>query len=125
MAGGELVILLRGALHDYLRIRRQLGYELEAPGRLLEGFVDFLAEAGAEHVTAELAVAWAKLPAEADPHRWCQRLGMVRRFARYLKTIDPATEVPAEDLLRAKQRRLAPYIYSEAEIAALMSPPAS
>jgi integrase/recombinase XerD len=45
----------------------------------------------------------------------------VRAFARYVATIDPASEVPAEDLLPAAQRRVAPYIYSEAEIAALMA----
>lgn len=35
-------------------------------------------------------------PAEAR-----QRLGVVRSFARHLKTVDPATEVPPQDLLRA------------------------
>jgi len=111
---------LREGLHDYLRIRRQLGFELKAQGRMLEGFVEFLEQAGAERITTELALAWAKLPPQAHPHRWRQRLGIVRGFARYLATIDPASEVPARDLLPATQRRLAPYIYSEAEIAALM-----
>jgi integrase/recombinase XerD len=112
--------LLREAVHDYLRVRRRLGFELKAHGRLLEDFVDFLERAGAQHITTELALAWARLPVNAHPHRWRQRLGIVRAFARYLATIDPASEVPAEDLLPATQRRVAPYIYSEAEIAALM-----
>jgi integrase len=111
---------LREALNDYLRVRRRLGFELKAHGRLLEGFVDFLERAGAQHVTTELALAWAKLPVDARPHYWRQRLRIVRAFARYLATIDPSSEVPAEDLLPATQRRIAPYIYSEAEIAALM-----
>lgn len=112
---------LREALHNYLRVRRQLGFELKADGRLLEGFVNFLERAGAQHITTELALAWAKVPVDAHPHRWRQRLGIVRAFARYVATIDPASEVPAEDLLPAAQRRVAPYIYSEAEIAALMA----
>jgi integrase/recombinase XerD len=111
---------LREALRDYLRIRRRLGFELKAHGRLLDGFVDVLERAGAQHITTELALAWAKLPAQARPHYWRRRLGMVRAFARYVATIDPASEVPAEDLLPATQPRVAPYIYSEAEIAALM-----
>jgi integrase/recombinase XerD len=111
---------LREALNDYLQVRRQLGFELKAHGRLLEDFADFLERAGAQHITTELALTWAKLPVDARPHRWRQRLGTVRAFARYLATIDPSTEVPAEDLLPASQRRIAPYIYSEAEIAALM-----
>jgi len=112
---------LRSALGDYLRIRRQLGYELKNDGRLLEGFVDFLQQAGARHITTDLAVAWAKLPADARPLTWRQRLGMVRGFARYLATIDPDSEVPARDLLIARQQRVAPYIYSEQEIVALLA----
>jgi hypothetical protein len=66
---------LREALHDYLRVRRQLGFELKADGRLLEGFVNFLERAGAQHITTELALAWVKVPVDAHPHRWRQRLG--------------------------------------------------
>jgi integrase/recombinase XerD len=111
---------LRVALQDYLRVRRQLGFELKKDGWLLEDFVGFLEQAGATRISTELALAWAKLPEDAHPHRWRQRLGMVRRFARYLATIDPDSEVPPEDLLPAHQPRVAPYIYSQAEIASLM-----
>jgi hypothetical protein len=38
---------LRGALEDYLRVRRQLGFELKKDGRLLEDFVGFLEAANA------------------------------------------------------------------------------
>jgi integrase/recombinase XerD len=112
---------LRAALDDYLRIRRQLGFELKKEGRQLPGFVDFLEQAGAQHITTDLAVAWARLPVEARPFTWRQRLGRVRGFARYLATLDPDSEVPSEDLLPARQQRVAPYIYSEQEIIALMA----
>lgn len=52
---------------------------------------------------------------------WRQRPSIVRGFAQYLRTIDPATEVPPDDLLPARQPRIAPYLYSEADIDALMS----
>jgi integrase/recombinase XerD len=112
---------LRQALADYLRIRRQLGFKLKTDGRLLEQFVEFLEQAGAERITVELAVMWARLPKDAHPHRWRQRLGIVRGFARYLATLDPASEVPPVDLLAAHRARVAPYIYSPAEIQALMA----
>ena len=111
---------LRSALHDYLTVRRQLGFELKTAGRLLEDYVSFMERAGASRITSELAVAWAKLPKDARPHRWRQRLGMVRGFARYVSTIDPQTEVPSADLLPARRPRVAPYLYSQAEIVALM-----
>jgi hypothetical protein len=73
-------------------------------GRLLEGFVEFLERAGAERITTELALAWARLPAQAHPHYWRQRLGVARGFARHLATIEPASEVPSKDLLPAPAR---------------------
>jgi len=84
---------LRAAAHDYLTVRRRLGFELKQPGRTLEDFVEFMDRAGAERVTTELALMWAT-SVQAHPHRWRRRLGVVRGFARYLSTIDPATEIP-------------------------------
>ncbi len=114
------MIPLRQALEDYLRIRRRVGFKLKADQRLLENFVDFLEQAGAERITTELALMWARRPVDARPHRWRQRLGIVRGFARYVATLDPSSEIPSTDLLPARQARVAPYIYSPAEIAALM-----
>jgi len=112
---------LREALADYLRLRRRLGFEMPQDGRLLEGFVEFLERAGAERITTELALTWARLPVNAHPHYWRQRLSVVRGFARHLATIDPASEVPSKDLLPGHRPRIAPYIYTEKEIAALIA----
>jgi integrase/recombinase XerD len=115
------VTTLREALADYLRIRRRVGFEMPQDGRLLEGFVEFLERAGAQRITTELALKWARLPVHAHPHRWHQRLGVARGFARHLATIDPASEVPSKDLLPGHRPRIAPYIYTDEEIAALIA----
>jgi len=112
---------LRDVLADYLQIRRRLGYQMPQDGRLLEGFVEFLEQAGAERITTELALTWARLPEGAHPHRWRQRLGVARGFARHLATIDPASEIPSTDLLPGHRPRLTPHIYTEEEILALMT----
>lgn len=112
---------LQEALADYLRLRRRLGFEMPQDGRLLEGFVEFLERAGAERITTELALAWARMPVNAHPHYWRQRLSVVRGFARHLATIDPASEVPSKDLLPGHRPRIAPYIYTEQEIQALIA----
>jgi integrase/recombinase XerD len=112
---------LREALADYLRLRRRLGFEMPQDGRLLEGFVEFLERAGAERITTELALGWARLPTVAHPHRWRQRLSVVRGFARHLATLDPASEIPSKDLLPGHRPRIAPYVYAEWEIAALIA----
>ena len=112
--------LLREAVADYLALRRSFGYQLYSQELLLNDFVAFLEQVGSEQLTSELAVRWAKLPQHAKPIWWARRLGVVRAFARYLATIDPRTEIPPKDLLPARAQRLAPYIYSPAEIGALM-----
>jgi len=111
---------LRETLGDYLRIRRGLGFELREEGRLLEGFVEFMERAGAEWITTKLALAWAT-STPAHPHWHRRRLGLVRGFARYVASLDPATEVPSKDLLPAHRPRVTPYIYSPAEIRALIA----
>jgi integrase len=111
---------LRHALVDYLRIRRALGYKLERPEKLLHQYLDYLDTIDAEVVTVADAVAWARLPG-GSPYWWAFRLSAVRGFARYLHALDPAHEVPAADLLPRQPPRAIPYLYSEAEIAALMA----
>lgn len=111
---------LRQALADYLRIRRALGYKLERPEKLLCQYLDYLDTINAEVVTVADAVAWARLPG-GSPYWWAFRLSAVRGFASYLHALDPAHEVPAADLLPRRPPRAIPYLYSEAEIAALMA----
>jgi integrase len=107
-------------LAEYLRVRRQLGFELQRAGRELTGFVAFLEQAGAERITSDLAVRWACQPGGSLRYH-SLRLGMVRGFARYLSTIDTDTAVPPAGLLPARVKRITPYLYSEREIAELMT----
>jgi len=110
---------LRKAVDEYISLRRAVGFELEREARFLPDFVAYLERQGACTVTVELALAWAKQPANANPAWWGKRLGVVRGFAKYLHAIDARTEIPAPDLLPYLRRRT-PYIYSEQEIARIM-----
>ena len=58
---------LAGQLDDYLRLRRGLGFQLGQHGSVLPGFVAYAAASGAETVTVELAVTWARLPVGIKP----------------------------------------------------------
>jgi integrase/recombinase XerD len=108
-------------VEEYLALRRALGFKLERTGRLLADFVGFAERAGVATVTIEVAAGWAGLPANASPVWIAQRLGVVRVFARYLAAIDPDAEIPPADLLPGRARRITPYLYSDADIAALMA----
>ena len=41
-----------------------------------------------------------------------RRLDAVRIFARHLQALDPATEIPPEDVLSRRYRRIEPYVFS-------------
>ena len=112
---------LAGYIEDYLALRRALGFKLGKEGRFLPDFAAFTEAAGAATVTVDLAVRWAAQPQGTSPVWAAQRLSMVRGLARYLQAIDPATQVPPAGLLPARTRRATPYIYSDAEVTALMT----
>jgi integrase len=109
---------LGSALADYLAVRRAVGYRLDDDGRLLARFVAHLDAIGIETVTVAVALEWAC----ATPRGGAgvKRLSAVRGFTRYLQALDPAHEVPPTGLLPTSRVRPVPYLYSEAEIAALM-----
>lgn len=108
-------------LEDYLRLRRALGFKLEFPGSVLPSLIGYLEAAGAATVTAELAVAWAGLPRGVLPITWAHRLGAARGFARYLKTIDPATEIPPAGVWPSVSPRPQPYIWADRDIERLLA----
>lgn len=112
---------LSQAVEDYISVRRSLGYKLAESGRLLPDFVIYLEAAGATTVSTELAVAWATQPTGSTPVWWARRLTMVRGFARHLQALDPKNVVPPPGLLPYRCRRVAPYLYSDADIAALLA----
>ena len=107
---------------DYLRLRRSLGFKLEWPGHLLHQLLAYLDAAGATLLTNDLMIEWARLPQNVQPLQWAHRLGAARSFALYLKTVEPATEVPPppRDVFGARQVRPAPYLWSESDIRRLL-----
>src|SRR5262252_1931246 len=111
---------LYDALTQYVALRRALGTKLHEPAITLGYFVDFLKREGAEFITSELALRWAMQPQGVQRATWARRLGMVRRFASWLSTVDPRTEVPPPRLLAARRRRNKPHIFTEQEIVRLM-----
>jgi len=115
--------LLRKAAEEYLAMRRALGFKLTTQGQLLLSFVDYCQARNADHITTELALAWATHPpcGGTDEVYWSRRLMVVRIFARHMQALDPATDVPPADVLPYHYRRVTPHLYSPAEIAALVA----
>jgi integrase/recombinase XerD len=112
---------LRAALGDYLALRRVLGFKLANAGRLLGQYVNYLDEHGVGTPTSHHALAWANLPASASGNWRAIRLSVVRGFAIYLHSLDATVEIPSADLIRHGPDRATPYLYSDAEIHALLA----
>jgi integrase/recombinase XerD len=108
-------------LDEYLKLRRALGHKLGHAHRYLPRFVTFLDQQGVEFVTVEAALAWSLeravpmgsvVPAD--------RMMVVRGFARYLSGIDPRTEVPPAGTIGHPHRWRRPFIYSDADVLAMI-----
>jgi integrase len=107
-------------LHEYLAVRRALGYKLARAEKLLTQFLAWLDDRGESVITTELALAWVTLPPATDSNWHRYRLAVVRGFATHLHAVDPRHEVPPADLLIWRKRRAVPYLYTDAEVRALM-----
>jgi len=111
---------LRQATHEYLSMRRALGFKLREAGARLLDFVTFMEHHRASYITNKLALIWAQQSPAVQPSTWAQRLRFVRGFARYRSATDPRTQIPPESLLPFRAQRARPYCYTDNEIQSLL-----
>jgi integrase len=106
------------SIDGYLAVRRSLGYRMERPEKLLAQLASYLEQAGASTLTTEHALAWAVLPG-GHPSWHAYRLAVARGFAAWLRTADPAAEIPPQGLIPSRKPRAVPYLYADDEVSAL------
>ena len=53
---------LRQAVHEYLSLRRNLGFKLREAGNALLDFATFMEQHHAPYITQSLALSWAQQP---------------------------------------------------------------
>ena len=115
---------LQARIDDYIAERRRLGFQLHSRDTLLAGFARFV-DCRHHHgpLTIELIADWARHDKwdRGTPHTWAARLALLRHFARYLKQFEPDTEVPDELIFGPEPGRVAPHIFHEDEIIALLA----
>jgi integrase/recombinase XerD len=113
---------LRAAARDYLSERRARGYQLDDHEWLPGAFLDGLETRGTTCITVAGALAFATARPQTQRAWQAKRLAVVRQFACYLHGIDPAAaELIPAGLIDARTARRVPYLYSEEQIARLMS----
>lgn len=111
---------LKSAVHDYVSLRRSLGFKLRWVTTLLVDFAAFLKRQGADHITIPLALQWAQQNQQAKHVTVARRLSVVRGFARYLSATDPRTQIPPHSLLSCRSHRMRPYLYTHDEVQRLL-----
>jgi integrase/recombinase XerD len=113
---------LRAAARDYLSERRARGYRLDDHQWLLAAFLDGLDARGVTRITVAGALAFATASPRTHRSWQAKRLAVVRQFAWYVHGIDPAAAEPIPaGLIDARTARRVPYLYSDEQIAQLMS----
>ena len=107
----------------YLAERRHLGFALTRSGSLTLAFARFADASGHEGaLTPAIVLRWAKEAAQhADPFTWAGRVNVLRPFARFLADHDPGTVFPEDSPFGRSHRRLAPHVYTPAEVEALLA----
>jgi integrase/recombinase XerD len=110
--------MLTKAVESYIAVRRACGFAFQSEGTCLQGFAAFSDARGHHHVRSDIAIEWARL-ARSRRQR-ARRLGIVIRFARYVRAEDGRHELPAAVLGSETTPRPVPYIFSPETIQRLM-----
>jgi integrase/recombinase XerD len=110
--------MLAEAVASYVAIRRVGGFAFRSEGRLLANFAAFSERRAESHVRASVAVEWAGLARSLSQR--ARRLGIVIRFARYIRTEDTRHEIPPAVFGTEKRARPVPYILSQDQIRQLV-----
>ena len=116
-------VTLAARVEQYLAERRRLGFDLRTMSYSLRSLGEHVRKThhrGA--LTIEVMAAWARQARQGAGTRatWARRLRRLRPFTRWLQQFEPATEVPDESIFGPIPGRLAPHIYRDEELVALL-----
>ena len=108
----------------FLAERRRLGFQARNPGYALISFARFV-ERRRHHgpLTVALMAEWARRDKaqRGTAETWARRLKILRPFARWMRQFEPRTAVPDESIFGPVPGRVAPHIYRDEEIVALLA----
>ena len=111
------------AVQRYLRERRQLGFVMPAPATELMRFARFADSRGhLGPITQELQTAWARKHVQrTSAVTAARRLEILRPFVAHYRQFEVDSDIPPTGVLGRGHRRLAPHIYTDEELQALLN----
>lgn len=119
---------LAAKVEQFLAERLRLGFKPCSSDLAVRHFTRFVASQSHHGaLTVDLMVQWARqvqprylVGGQVSGDTAARRLATLRPFMRWLQQFDPSVQVPDDSSFGAIPGRVAPHIYSEAEIAALL-----
>jgi integrase len=116
-------VTLAARVEQYLAERRRLGFDLRTMRYGLQSLVEHVRRTrhrGA--LTIEVMARWARQAKHGAGTNatWARKLRLLRPFTRWLQQFEPATEVPEESIFGPIPGRVAPHIYRDEELVALL-----
>lgn len=103
----------------YIELRRSLGFKDRLTACLLRRYAEFAEARGESFVQTRTVVDWAT--AAPSARQRCERLNVVRRFARHVHPEDQRHEVPpARAFGNPPRLRRMPHIYTPEEVQRLL-----
>jgi integrase len=113
---------MRARVQAYITERRAGGFALSIDEQQLLRFARFVDESSHRGpLTVQLASRWALASKGRRRLTAARRIEVLRGFARYCQTFDPATEIPPLALFGPGHRRVTPHIFTEQELCVLVT----
>jgi site-specific recombinase XerD len=108
-------------IEEYILYKQSLGYLVKIESQELRRFAKYTREIDYDKpLTAELAMQWASLDNSRPRQYMARRLETIHTFAVYISAFDEEAQVPQNGVFGKVGKRTAPYIYTDAEVAALV-----
>jgi integrase len=108
----------------FLAERRRLGFQARNPGYALISFARFVErQRHRGPLSVALMAEWARRDKaqRGTAETWARRLKILRPFARWMRQFEPRTAVPDESIFGPVPGRVAPHVYRDEEIVALLA----
>ena len=120
---GPLRSFLAGDIEDFINLKRSLGRNYEIEAYVLRYFDAFLKDRYplTENLGAEMISEWCKTLHHLAPSSRHKHMRVVRNFCLYLRRSRHESFVPDESTFAVEHKSFRPYIFSEPDIARILS----
>lgn len=120
MTNGHSASVLGSVITRYVELKRALGRQYSAEGRILQSLEKFIRQSGSLDLTQETFVSWCSTLEHLAAGVRRNHMRVVRNLCLYRRRTEPSCFVPDRIFFPSPHQSVQPYIFSESEIAQLL-----